>query len=152
MKMNYWAIDVFESDWETTQKQLAQDGIISCPPVVARDGSETNYKYESDGIEIVVGRDARVSGVFLIVVPDGEYARYTGTFPDGVSESSNRAEVRRILGEPDRAIEVQNVMVLGPQPASDIYRFGEAAINFRFGGPQGQLSEMSVYSRSRASL
>lgn len=150
--MHFWAIDIFRKPWREVHNSLQTASLVRSAPKVSNDDIGTDYEFFADGIEIGVDEDGRVGVIFLRIEGHENFTDYAGPMPERIQRGFKREDVRRELGEPACVVEAATVMVLGPQPASDIYVFGDAAVNFEYGAPGERLSEVSVYSKSEAGL
>lgn len=104
---------------------------------------ETTYVGKKLGYEILTF-SGRVATLFLYAKSFDGFTAFPGIFPYGVESGATRAEVRKLLGKPERSGKAFKDPILGPQGAWDRFVIDSIRVHFEYTNPELQVKMVTL--------
>jgi hypothetical protein len=135
----------------TLRKLMAADQLKTSKEPDLEEGAPATCHFvgKKAGYEISA-EDGTVVAVFLYVVKSDGFAAFPGPLPYDVPSESSRAEVRRLLGDPERSGKAHHDKILGPQGAWDRFAVDSVRIHFQYTDPELRIYRITVMTEESA--
>ncbi|MBN1207610.1 MAG: hypothetical protein JXB05_22285 [Myxococcaceae bacterium] len=130
------------SSWEVAGFVREMGGVSEISVVEDR----TYYLFKSRGIDIDV-ENGRVAALVLFSEGLADHSAYFLGLPEGLSFSSGREAVRRIMGEPDSAREGEEIPYYGFSLPNDRYEYESCAIVVEYAADLRSISSVTIQAR-----
>ena len=127
-------------------EQLASSNVLRGVelPELERIEDRSYLSVLSSGISFVFLDNETVGAIQLHAQDHEDFIGYAEPLPENLSFNMSRAEVRRLLGEPNQHGEEQEVIFLGKKPAWDAFLIDDVKIHLEYNFSESQIQLITI--------
>ena len=143
-------MDLVELLGTSTAELASHPAFLGRRLAVERFDERLHVEAPESGFEVVDHGDGLIGTIHLHCRPGDGFAAFAGELPCGLAPTMTRAEVRRLLGEPEWSGEALTFAALGSMPPWDRFVLDEGYVHVSYSDDDSGLSLVTVMARAAA--